>query len=172
MKRFFALLLAAMMIAAVLCACGNSGDVKTTVPSKYDDGFADSYAKSTSTDSNGNKVYEFTKDQYDDYTKKHKNSLDAEVTKEIAGLHPSTDDQKVPYGEFVYINDEKQAVMVGVHTESYDEATAKEESAMAAEYGFKYFQNLKEPVDTIKVIYCDANNQDTVFGTFEYTAEK
>lgn len=173
MKRFFALILAVMMIAAVLCACGGSGDVKTTVPSKYDDGFADAYAKSTSTDSNGNKVYEFTKDQYDNYTKKHKTTLDSEVTKELAKLHPtSTADQKVPYGEFVYINEEKQAVVVGVHTESYDEATAKEEATMLAEYGFKYFQNLKEPVNSIKVIYCDANNQETVCGTFEYTAEK
>ena len=175
MKRIFALLLAVMMIAAVLCACGgsSSGDVKTTVPSKYDDGFAESYAKSSSTDSDGNKVYEFTDDKYEDFIKSHKTSLDNEVTKKYAELHPtSTEDESVPYGEFVYINDDKKAVIVGVHTESYDEATAKEESATAAEYGFKYFQNLKEPVDTISVIYCDANNQDTVFGTFEFTAEK
>ena len=47
----------------------------------------------------------------------------------------------------------------------------KTESAAAAEYGFKYFQSLQTPVSTIHVIYCDANNQDTVFGTFDYTAE-
>lgn len=171
MKRFFALLLAVMMIAAVLCACGDSG-VKTSVPEKYDDGFAKDYASSTSTDSNGNKVYEFTGDKYDEYIKRHKTSLDADVTHEIAQLHPSsTDDQATPYGEFVYINDEKKAVIVGVHTGQYDEATAKEEAKIAAEYGLKYFQNLKEPVNEIKVIYCDANNQETVFGTFDFKAE-
>ena len=172
MKRFIALLLAVMMTAAVLCACGNSGDVKTSVPSKYDDGFAENYAKSNSTDDNGNKVYEFTKDQYDDYTKKHKSSLDAEVTKEIAIRHPSTGDEATPYGEFVYINDEKKAVIVGVHPEQYDEATAKEEAATAAEYGFKYFQNLKDPVDSIKVLYTDAADQENVLGSFDFTAEK
>lgn len=173
MKRFFALLLAVMTIAAVLCACGGSGDVKTSVPSKYDDGVAGTFAKSTTTDSNGNKVYEFTNEEYNKYTQKHKSTLDAEVTKKFAELHPtSTEDQKVAYGEFVYINEEEKAVKIGVHTETYDEATAKEEAPIAAEYGFKYFQNLKDPVDTIKVIYCDANNQKTVFGTFEFTAEK
>lgn len=171
MKRSIALLLAVLTIAAFLCACGKSGDVKTTVNSKYDDGFADSYAKSTSTDNDGNKVYEFTNDQYQEYTKKHKNSLGSDIQKELADLHKSTDDE-ASYGEFAYINDEKQAVIVGVHTEEYDEAAAKEESAMAAEYGFKYFQNLEKPVDTIKVLYVDCNNQDTIFGTFEYTAEK
>lgn len=170
MKRFFALLFAVMMIAAVLCACGGSG-VKTSVKGKYDDGFAADYASSTSTDSNGNKVYEFAGDKYDEYIKRHKTSLDAEVTKEIAQLHPSTGDEATPYGEFVYINEEKKAVIVGVHTDQYDEATAKNEAEIAAEYGFKYFQNLKEPVNEIKVIYCDANNQDTVFGTFDFKAE-
>lgn len=171
MKRFFSLLLAVVMTAAVLCACGNA-NVKTSVPSKYDDGYAASFSKTTSTDSNGNKVYEFTKDQYDKYKQNHKNSLGADIQKELGTLHPSSEDEKVPYGEYAYINDEKQAVIVGVHTERYDEATAKTESATVAEYGFKYFQNLKTPVDSIKVIYCDANNQDKVFGTFEYTAEK
>ena len=168
MKRLFAFLLAVMMIAAVLCACGSN--VKTTVSEKYDDGFAEDYASSTSTD-NGKKVYEFTADKYDEYTKRHKTSLDADVTKEIATLHPATGDEAAPYGEFVYINDEKKAVIVGVHTDQYDEAVAKEESKIAAEYGFKYFQNLKEPIDEIKVIYCDANDQETVFGTFDFKAE-
>nr|WP_316614537.1 hypothetical protein [uncultured Ruminococcus sp.] len=171
MKRIFAFILAVAAIAAVLCACGKSGAVKTTVPSKYDDGYASSYAKSTSTDGD-KKVYEFTDDQYKQYTNNHKNSLGADIQKEIGALHESSGDQKSKYGEYAYINEEKKAVIVGVHTDQYDEATAKKESEIAAEYGFKYFQNIKDPVDTISVIYCDANNQDTVFGTFEYTAEK
>ena len=171
MKRIFAFILAVAAIAAVLCACGKSGAVKTTVPSNYDDGYASSYAKSTSTDGD-KKVYEFTDDQYKQYTNNHKNSLGADIQKEIGALHESSGDQKSKYGEYAYINEEKKAVIVGVHTDQYDEATAKKESEIAAEYGFKYFQNIKDPVDTISVIYCDANNQDTVFGTFEYTAKK
>ena len=171
MKRIFGLILAVMMIVAVLCACGKSGEVKTSVPSKYDDGYADKYAKSTSTDGD-KKVYQFTDDQYKEYTNNHKNSLGKDLQQEISALHESSGDQKSKYGEYAYINEEKKAVIVGVHTDQYDEATAKKESEIAAEYGFKYFQNIKDPVDTISVIYCDANNQDTVFGTFEYTAEK
>lgn len=171
MRRIFAFILAVAAIAAVLCACGKSGSVKTTVPSKYDDGYASSYAKSTSTDGD-KKVYEFTDDQYKQYTNNHKNSLGAGIQKEIGALHESSGDQKSKYGEYAYINEEKKAVIVGVHTDQYDEATAKKESEIAAEYGFRYFQNIKNPVDTINVIYCDANNQDTVFGTFEYTVEK
>ena len=171
MKRIFAFILAVLMITAVLCACGKSGEVKTTVPSKYDDGYASSYAKSTSNDGD-KKVYEFTDDQYKQYTNNHKNSLGADIQKEIGAMHESSGDQKSKYGEYAYINEEKKAVIVGVHTDQYDEATAKKESEIAAEYGFKYFQNIKDPVDKISVIYCDANNQDTVFGTFEYTAKK
>lgn len=166
MKRFFALILAAAVICAVFCACGKAAaNVTTTVSSKYDDGYASKYASSTSTDSNGNTVYEFTGDQYDSYLNNHKNSLGADLQEDIAAQH----DEK--YGEYAYINDEKQAVIVGIHPEEYDEETAKTESAIAAEYGFKYFQNLQTPVDAIKVIYCDANNQDTIFGSFDYTAE-
>ena len=176
MKRLFAIILAVAMICALLCACGGNsgsanGKVTTTVNSKYDDGYASSYAKSASNDGD-KKVYEFTDEQYKEYTNNHKNTLGKDLQKEIGALHESSGDQKTPYGEYAYINEEKKAAIVGVHTDQYDEATAKEESKIAAEYGFKYFQNIKDPVDTIKVIYCDANNQDTVFGTFEFTAEK
>ncbi|MBQ3265052.1 MAG: hypothetical protein IJH07_04675 [Ruminococcus sp.] len=168
MKRIFALVLAAAMIGALLCACGGGktgSTVKTTVSSKYDDGYAASYASSTSKDENGDTVYEFSNDQYESYLQNHKNTLGGDIQSDIASQHDEA------YGEFAYISEEKQAVIIGVHTEQYDEETAKTESASAAEYGFKYFQNLETPVSSIKVIYCDANDQNTVFGTFEYTAE-
>lgn len=164
MKRIFALALAVVMIGALLCACG-SKTIKTTVDAKYDDGYAADYASSTAKDDNGNVVYEFSGDKYDSYLNDHKNSLSADIQKDIAGQHEGS------YGEFAYINEEKQAVIVGVHDNEYNEETAKKEAASAAEYGFRYFQNLQTPVDAIKVIYCDANNQETVFGTFEFTAE-
>ena len=170
MKRFLAIAASILLICALLCACGKDS-VKTTVSSKYDDGYAAKYASSTSKDSDGNTVYEFSSDEYQNYLNNHKNSLGADIQSDIADLHTSTNDERVPYGEFAYINDEKKAVIVGVHEEEYDEAVAKEESVIAAEYGFKYFQNLEKPVDSIKVIYCNCNNQEEVYGTFDFTAE-
>lgn len=165
MKRFFALALAFVMICAFLCACGEkNANVKTTVPAKYDDGYAAKYASSTSKDESGNVVYEFSDEEYNNYLSDHKNSLGADIQKDIASQHEEK------YGEYAYINEEKQAVIVGVHKEEYNEETAKTESASAAEYGFRYFQNLQTPVDTIHVIYCNANNQEEVYGTFDYTA--
>lgn len=164
MKRFFAIVLAVAVICALLCACSDKA-VTTTVSPKYDDGYASGYASSSSTDENGNVVYEFSSDQYDSYIQDHKNVLGADIQKDIADQH------KESYGEFAYINDEKQAVIVGVHQEEYDEAVAKKEADGAAAYGFKYFQNLQTPVNSIKVIYCNANNQEEIYGTFEYTAE-
>lgn len=167
MKRFFALALAVVMICTFLCACGGKTEssVKTTVSEKYDDGYAASYASSTSKDENGNTVYEFSDEQYESYLKSHKNTLGSDIQKDLAAHH------EADYGEYAYINVEKQAVIVGVHQGKYNEEDAKEESKSIAEYGFKYFQNLQTPVDTIHVIYCDANDQEVIFGSFDYTAE-
>ena len=164
MKRLFALLLTAAVFCALLCACGKK-NVTTAVSSKYDDGYAARYASSSSKDDNGNTVYEFSGDQYEDYLTNHKNTLGAEIQKDISEQHEEK------YGEYAYINEEKQAVIIGVHQEEYNEETAKKEAASAAEYGFKYFQNLQSPVSSIKVIYCNANNQEEVYGSFDFTAE-
>ena len=168
MKRFFAIALVIVTIAALLCACGNktNGNVQTKVSSKYDDNYAGSYASSVKTDENGNKVYEFSSSQYDTYTQNHKNSLGADLQEEIAKNHEGK------FGEYAYINDEKKAVIIGIHEDEYDEASAKTESAAAAEYGFKYFQNLQTPVDSIKVLYVDANEQNKIYGSFDYSVEK
>lgn len=166
MKRFFALALVLVTVCVLFCACGkNAGTVTTTVNSKYDDGFADKYANSTSTDEDGNKVYEFSGSQYDDYTTSHKNSLAKELTSEIAANHEEG------YGEYVYINTDTNSVMIGIHEGEYDAETAADEAAEAAEYGFKYFQNLQTPVDFIKVVYCNAGNQSVVYGSFDFTAD-
>ena len=171
MKRLFALILAAAMIAALLCACGGNnndksgGTVTTTVSTKYDDGYAKQFAESSKTDENGNTTYEFSGDKYKSYTQSHNNTISKNIQKDIAANH----DKK--YGEYVYINEDKQAVIVGVHTEKYKEDEAKAEAPDLAEYGFKYFQNLQNPVNTIKVIYANANNQSEELGVFEFTAE-
>ncbi len=164
MKRFFALALAVAVICSLLCACGKK-TVTTAVSSKYDDGYASKFASSSSKDDSGNTVYEFSGDQYENYLKNHKNTLGADIQKDLSDQHDGK------YGEFAYINEEKQAVVIGVHPEEYNEESAKKESASAAEYGFKYFQSLQAPVSSIKVIYCNANNQSEIYGTFDYTAE-
>ena len=173
MKRIITVLLAVLMVGAFLCACGKDKkeNVTTKVSAKYDDGYASKYADSSSTDKDGNVTYQFSGDQYDKYRESHKNSLGVDIQKDIAQQHKGTDDEVVKYGEYAYINEDKQAVIVGVHDYEYDKATAEKESAIAAEYGFKYFQNLKDPVDTIKVIYCNCNDQNDVYDTFEYSAD-
>lgn len=176
MKRFFAIAVIAVMIAALLCACGNNNSgtssapaadnsVTTTVASKYDDGYASKYADSAETDANGNTVYTFSDAQYNDFVENYKNSVSNDIQKDMVANHEEG------YGEYVYINTDKQAVIVGIHEDEYDEAAAQTEAAAAAEYGFKYFQNLKTPVNTIKVIYCNAGNQDEEYGSFEFTAD-
>ncbi|MCR5690469.1 MAG: hypothetical protein K6G71_09495 [Clostridiales bacterium] len=166
MKRLFALILAVAALAALLCACGESkSTVTTTVNSKYDDGYAKPYASNTKLDENGNTVYEFTEDQYKDYTQDHNNSLSKDMQKDVAAKH------KDAYGEFIYINEDKKAVIVGIHEKEYKEKTAQEEAKLISEYGFKYFQNLQTPVNTISVIFCNANNQAEEYGRFEFTAE-
>ena len=171
MKRFFAIALVIMMIAALLCACGESNssktteNVTTTVNAKYDDGYATNYASNSSTDENGNKVYEFTGEQYDKYTENHKNTVANDIQSQFVSNHEKS------WGEYVYINEDKKAVIVGIHEGEYDEKTAKDEADKAAEYGFKYFQSLKEPVSEIKVIFCNAGDQNNIYGSFDYTAE-
>ncbi len=168
MKRLFAMILAAAMLAALLCACGDKStgaNVTATVKAKYDDGYAKKYADSSKTDENGNTVYEFSAEKYESYTHSHNNTLSKNIQNEIAEKHDKN------YGEYVYINDEKKAVIVGVHKDEYDEKVAAEEAKIAAEYGFKYFQGLQTPVDSIRVIYCNANNQDEEYGSFDFTAE-
>ena len=171
MKKIFAIILALALITVLFCACGNNNNsatgnkVTTTVEAKYDDGYATKYASSSSTNNEGNKVYEFTEEQYKSYQENHKNS----VASDIQNVYVSKHDKN--YGEYVYINEEKKAVLVGIHEGEYDEATAKEEAKAAADYGFKYFQSLQNPISTIKVIYCNAGDQSKEYGSFEFTAE-
>ena len=167
MKRIIAIFLAALMLTAMLCACGqNTKTVTTSVAEKYDDGYAKSFADTSSKGDDGKTVYEFKEDKYDDYRQEHNNVLSSDMTKDLVKAHGSE------YGEFVYINEDKQAVIVGVHTDQYKEDDAKAEAPALAEYGFKYFQNLQTPVNTIKVIYANANNQSEELGVFEFTAEE
>ena len=184
MKRIIAIAIIVVVFAAMLCACGNTKttntaatsqgstvsveNVTTTVNTKYDDGFAETYASSSTTDKDGNKVYEFTGIQYNNYEKAHKTSVADEIQKMYVNNHK----KDKSFGEYVYINTEDNSIVVGLHKGEYKEKTASSEAKDAAEYGFKYFQNLKEPVDSIKVVYCNANNQSEIYGSFEFTADE
>ena len=176
MKRIIALALAVLMVAALFCACGEKKktestntntvkEVKTTVDKKYDEGFAEKYAKKVETDADGNKTYEFDGQSYDTYTHDYNNQISAGVSNDLAQDHDTS------YGQFCYINDEKQAFIVGLNPGQYDEAVASEEAKKLAEKATPYFMGLEEPVKTFKVIYCNANNQEEVYGTFEFTVE-
>lgn len=188
MKRIIALTLAVLMIAALFCACGEkkksdssaasegSGSVTatenatpktvtTTVEAKYDKGFAENYAKSVSTDEDGNKVYEFDGNSYNDYTRDYNNNVSSQITNILVKAHDSS------YGQYAYLNNEKKAAIIGLNPGQYDEEVAAEEAKEIAQNAFLYFQGLSEPVDTISVIYCNASNQDEIYGSFEFSAE-
>lgn len=180
MKRIVALILAVMMIAALFCACGeqkSDGDssassateapkkVTAVVDNKYDEGVAEKYAKSVTTDENGNKVYEFDNDSYKEYTRVYNNQVSSSIQSDVAKNH-GTD-----YGQYCYINNDKKAVIVGVNPGKYDEASAKKEAESLAKQAFPYFKGLEEAVDTVSVIYCNANNQDEVYGKFDFPIE-
>ena len=166
MKRFIAIILAVLMVTALFAACGDSNDpnrkVKTTVSTKYDDGFAKSYANNVTTDSNGNTTYEFTGEKYDEFVYDYNNNLSKSITEEVASRHDSN------YGEFAYINAERKAVIIGLNPGEYDEEVCSAEAPVYAEYGFRYFQNIESPVTSIKVLFCNANDQNEVYGSFDF----
>lgn len=185
MKRIIALTLAVLMIAALFCACGekkksddgsNNGantastasntpkEVKTTVEAKYDKGFAENYAKSVTTDDNGNKVYEFDGNSYENYTRDYNNTLSAEITNDLIQNHDAN------YGQFAYLNNEKRAAVIGLNPGQYDEAVAAQEAESIAQNAILYFKGIYDDVDTVSVIYCNANDQNEVYGSFEFAA--
>ncbi len=173
MKRIIALTLAILMVAALFCACGEKKKtddkkesavkvITATIEAKFDQGFAEKYAKSVTTDDKGNKVYQFDSDAYENYTRDYSNSISSKITKEVSKNHDSS------FGQFCYINDEKKAVIVGVNPGQYNEEDAKAEAGTLAQDAFPYFKGLETPVDTVNVIYCNANNQDEVYGSFSF----
>lgn len=183
MKRILALILAAMMIAAVMCACGekkdsqdssndnggsgssdggNKSSVTTTVESNHENTMAEKFAKSVTTDKEGNKVYEFDDESYKEYTRNYNNQVSAAITSTVTKNHDAK------FGQYCYINDEKKAVIVGVNPGKYDEKAAAKEAESLAQMSFAYFQGLETPVDKMSVQYVNANDQNEIYGKFEF----
>ena len=169
MKRSFAALLAVLMVASLLAACGDANDpnrvVKTSVDSKYDDGFAKNYANTTATESDGKTVYQFSGAKYDEFIYDYSNDISGDISSEVAAQHEEG------YGQYSYINVEKQAVYIGLNPGEYDEEVCAAEAPSYADKAFKLFMSLEKPVKTIKVLFCNAGDQEEIYGSFEFTAE-
>lgn len=169
MKRIVALILAVLMIGAVLAACGDNKDsnrtVKTTVSQKYDDGVAKKFADKVSTDDAGNTTYEFTGKKYEEYVEDHAKSVSGEISSEVAK------EQGADFGQYSLIKPEEGTVLIGVNPGKYNAAEAQAAASVYAQSAFKVFQGMENPVSTIKVVYCNANDQKEIYGTFEVSAQ-
>lgn len=169
MKRIIAMLMAVLMISAVLVACGDSKETKstvtTTVSKQYDDGYAKNYANKVSDDDKGNTVYEFTGEKYEEFVTEYAKKIGNEISSEAAKV------QGEDFGQYAYVKTSEKSVIIGVNPGKYEAAAAEAAAAEYAKLGFKVFQNLEEPVSTIKVVYCNAGDQSEIYGTFEITAD-
>lgn len=171
MKRIVALILAVLMIGAVLAACGEGDQkdadrtVKTVISQKYDDGAAEKYADKVSKDDAGNTTYEFTGKKYEEYVEDHAKIVSSEISTKVA------EEQGVDFGQYSLIKPEEGTVLIGVNAGKYDAAKAEAAADIYAQSAFKVFQGLEKPLSTIKVVYCNANNQREIYGSFEVTAK-
>ncbi len=151
MKRFFAALLAVMMIAVLFAGC----KVSTTVDKKYVDDFAEGYASSKEVDKDGNVSYEFEDDKYDEFAKDY-----YEVVKEESRL------QIESAGQYSYYNPEITEVVVGITPQAWEEMgeeALKAEAQKVGETALKYQMNLKNPAGELTVIYRNANTSEEYF---------
>lgn len=155
MKRIFALLLAVLMVATVLCACGEQKSVKTTVDSKYVDDFAKSYADKVETDADGKTSYEFSKDNYDRFL----SDFNGEVRKEAGEIIKT-------YGQYTFLSKDGKTFEVGIMPEGYEKATEAELKAEAENAGkaiLKYQMNTENPEGKLTVVYKNCNTGEEYF---------
>lgn len=158
MKRFLSIAVVVLMIAAVFSACGRP-NVTTTVDAKYVDDFAKGYASDIKTDDDGNTTYEFTADQYDKYMNDYRSAVKDEYVKDI----------KTP-GQYSYISEDAQSLIIGVDPDSYDEETCRAEAEQAGKAAMKVNMNSKNPSGKIAVTVENANTAEDYF-TIEVTAD-
>lgn len=163
MKRFLLTALAVLMIVAVLAGCGkssgSSASVSTTVPAKYVDDFAKSYASDVQVDSNGNASYTFTQEKYEEFEKAYRTEVKDEAESQIK-----------TYGQYSYLTDDGTEYVVGVMPEGYDEESCKAEAEVVGKTAIKYILNTDHPQTTIKVTYKNCQTNEDFF-TIEVTAD-
>lgn len=162
MKKTIFMLLAALMVVAVLAGCAKnaqSSSVTTTVPAKYADDFAKSYASDVKTDENGNVSYSFTEEKYEEFAKAYRTEVKDKAEKMIQ-----------TYGQYSYLSDDGTEYVVGIMPEAYDEAACKAEAEVVGKQAIKYVLNTNHPQTTIKVTYQNCQTNEKFF-TIEVTAD-
>lgn len=160
MKRALSLIILVLICAVMLTACGK---VKTSVDSQWDDGFAKNYASDVKTDSNGKTTYEFTEDQYKNFTADYGKSLRTEAVEEVLGNEN---------GQYTSLSEDGTEYVVGINGSYVQEVgidQCKKEAEEAGKIILKYNMNTKNPTGKVTVIYKDANTGEEYF-SIEVTA--
>lgn len=145
---------AVVIIAVVLVVILSGGKVKTEVPAKYVDGFADKYAESKTVDSEGNVKYTFADDKYEQFLKDYHAVVKAESEPLIEVRQNTHYNLNVP--------EIKVGLQDGVFEEVGEEALRAEAQAVG-EAAIKYQMNTKNPIKSIPVTYRNANTGKVYF---------
>lgn len=152
-----------IIISAVVLVCVialviilvTGGKVKTSVPKKYVDGFADSYASEKEVDDEGNINYVFEDDKYEQFLTDYH-----EVVKEESREHLLT------YHQYTHYNLNTPEIIVGLadgEFEQYGEEALKAEAQALGQAAIKYQMNTEKPITSIPVTYRNANTSDVYF---------
>lgn len=160
----------AVVVAIVVVIILITGDrsVKTTVPKKYADGYADKYASSKTVDEDGNVTYEFEEDQYTAFYNSYHEVVKEESREKLETAHKYTH-----YNLRETAEDGSYGIVVGIDKEDYDKIGQEALKAEAKELGLaaiKFQMNTEDPLKEIPVSYKDAANGN-VFFTITVTAE-
>lgn len=158
MRKIFAIVAAVLLIAAVLCGCGNK-TVTTSVDAKYVDDFAKNYASDVKADDNGNVSYEFTPEKYEEFISDYNRVVRDESLEDLNTGH-----------QYVYLSQDGAELSVGVKPDEYDEDTCRAEAEQMGKDVMKYNMNVENPTGKISVTFENANTGDEYF-TIEVTED-
>ena len=141
MKRLLSIIMCAIMISALLSACGNSG-VTITLNDKYKNPLADELSSSSKKDDSGNTVYTFTKPQYIRYT----DELMKKVTSEFKEVLKDT-------ATYSYLIESGTELVVGIEDDAYDEAECRAQAETIGKIALMYNYSTLESTGTVAVTY-------------------
>jgi len=149
----------ALIVLAVVIFSGN--EVKTTVPQKYADGYAEKYAQNKTVDDDGNITYEFEDDKYDEFVKDYHEAIKEESRDNLKTVHHYT------HYNLKDVDDEANyGIVVGISKETYEEIgeeTLKAEANELAQAAIKFQMNTESPATEIPVTYRDSATGDEFF---------
>lgn len=154
-----AVVVVALIVLLIVMMC--SGNVKTTVPPKYADGYAEKYAQEKTVDDDGNITYEFAEEKYDEFVKDYHEAIKEESRDNLKTVHQYT------HYNLKDVDDEANyGIVVGISKETYDEIgeeTLKAEATELAQAAIKYQMNTQSPATEIPVTYRDSSTGDEFF---------